>query len=100
MKGCQIPFPSQPLQQQLSRKIQLNLKEKSVQAEEIGNLLRKVAIEEVHMKKISAKSQFGSNLFLVKKKDWGNRPVVNLKNLNQYIPSPPFPQNGEPAITE
>ena len=86
VKGYQIPFLSQPLQQLLPREIHLNLKEKSVVAEEIGNLLRKVAIEKVHMKKVSAKSQFVSNLFLVKKKDGGNRSVINLKNLNQYIP--------------
>ena len=86
VKGYQIPFLSQPLQQLLPREIHLNLKEKSVVAEEIGNLLRKVAIEKVHMKKVSAKSQFMSNLFLLKKKDGGNRPVINLKNLNQYIP--------------
>ena len=86
VKGYQIPFLSQPLQQLLPREIYLNLKEKSVVAEEIENLLRKVAIEKVHMKKVSAKSQFVSNLFLVKKKDGANRPVINLKNPNQYIP--------------
>ena len=46
-------FPT--LQQQLARDIHLNLKEKSAVAEEIGNLLKKVAIEKVHMKKVSAK---------------------------------------------
>ena len=85
MKGYQIPFLPQPRQQQLPSEIHLNLKEKSVVAEEIGNLLKKVAIEKVHMKKVSAKIQFVSNLFLVKKKDGGNKPVINLKNLNQYI---------------
>ena len=55
VKGYQIPFFSQPLQQQSTRKIHLNLKEKSAVAEEIGNLLKKVAIEKVHMKKVSAK---------------------------------------------
>ena len=84
MKGYQILFLSQPLQQQLPREIHLNLKEKSVVAEEIGNLLKKVAIEKVHMKKVSAKSQFVSNLFLVKKKDGGNRPVINLKKIPHH----------------
>ena len=87
MKGYHIILLSQPLQQQLPREIHLNLKEKSVVEEEIGNLLKKVAIAKVHMKKVSAKSQFLSNLFLVKKKDGENRPVINLKNLNQYIPN-------------
>ena len=50
------------IQQQLPREIRLNLKQKSVVVEEIGNLLKKVAIEKVHIKKVSAKSQFASNL--------------------------------------
>ena len=73
-----IFFLSQPLQQQLPREIHLTLKEKSVVAEEIRNLLKKVAIEKVHIKKLSAKIQFVNNLFLVKKKDRDNKPVINL----------------------
>ena len=30
--------------------------------------------------------QFLSNIFIVKMKDGGNRPVINLKESNQYIP--------------
>ena len=37
------------------------------------------------MKKDSAKSHFVSNLFLAKKKDGGNRPIIIFKNLNHYI---------------
>ena len=40
VKGYQIPFLSQPLQQEVPREIHLNLKEKSGVAEEIGNLLK------------------------------------------------------------
>ena len=32
-----------------------------------------------------SKGEFASNLFLVKKKDRGQRPVINLKQLNAYI---------------
>ena len=46
------------------------------------NLLNKGAVEEVYPQK----DQFLSNIFIVKKKDDGNRPVINLKELNQYIP--------------
>ena len=52
--------------------------------------MKKVAIEKVHLKKISPKSQLVSNLFIVKKMDGGNRPVINLKNLNQCIPQHHF----------
>ena len=90
VKGYQIPFLSGPLQQQLPREFHINLKEKSIVAEEIRNLLKKVAIEKVHMEKVSAKSQFVSNLFVVKKKNRGSRPVINLKNLNKYIPHQNF----------
>ena len=34
---------------------------------------------------MSTKDQFLSNIYVVKKKD-GGRPVINLKELNQYIP--------------
>ena len=63
-------------------------------AEEIGNLLKKVAIEKVHMKKVSAKSQFVSNLFLVKEKNGGQQACHQFE-----ISLPPF-QNGEPLIIE
>ena len=74
----------------MSREIHLNLQE------EIGNLLEKVAIEKVHMKKVSAKIHFVSNLFLIKKKDGGNRQFEESKSVH---PPPPF-QYGQPAIIE
>ena len=46
-------------------------------------MLEKKAIGIVHFPN---KNQFLSSLFLVSKKDGGNRPVINLKSLNQHIP--------------
>ena len=49
--------------------------------QEVEAMLRKGALHLVHSKD----SQFLSNLFLVPKKDGGNRSVINLKALNSLI---------------
>ena len=51
-------------------------------AKEVESRLKKGAIQETSVKK----DQFSSNLFLIGKKDGENRPVINLKNLNAFIP--------------
>ena len=58
------------------------MQEKEAMLLEVGNILKKSAVEQV----CPQKDQFLSNTFTVKKKDGGNRPVINLKELNQYIP--------------
>ena len=61
-------------------------KRKIILVEKIRNLLKKVVLERIYTKKFSAERQFASNLFLAKQKDGQNRSVINLKDLNQYIP--------------
>ena len=53
-------------------------------------MLEKGAIQKV----VPTQGQFLSNLFLVEKKDGGNRPVINLKNLNKFIPYEHFKMEG------
>ena len=53
-------------------------------------MLEKGAIRKVQ----PSKGEFVSNLFLVKKKDGGQRPVINLKQLNAYIPYCHFKMEG------
>ena len=57
------------------------MQEKETVSIEVENLLEKGAVEQVCPKK----DQFLGNMSIVKKKDGGNRPVINLKELNQYI---------------
>ena len=54
--------------------------------EEVRELLGKGAITEVH----NPQGGFYSNLFLVPKKDGGQRPVINLKALNSFIQTEHF----------
>jgi len=58
--------------------------------EEIQSMLGKGAIKKVP----SQKGEFLSSIFLVPKKDGGNRPVINLKNLNSFIPYQHFKMEG------
>lgn len=59
-------------------------KEQEVFSSETENLLKKVAVETVCVESQQEK-QFVSNIFLVKKKDGGNRSVINLKKSNEFI---------------
>ena len=82
VKGYKIPFHSKPFQP-------IVLKIELVKVE-VKEMLKKGAIRKVQ----PSKGEFVSNLFLVKKKDGAQRPVINLKQLNGYIPNCPFKMEG------
>ena len=58
--------------------------------QEVLEMLEKGTIEKV----VPKQGQFLSNLFLVEKKDGGNHPVINFKNLNKFIPYEHFKMAG------
>ena len=82
VKGYQIPFLCRPKQRREPKEINFLMQEKETISLEVENLLKKGTVEKVCPKK----DQFLSNIFIAKKKDGGNRSVINLKELNQYIP--------------
>ena len=82
MSGDTNPrFLAKPFQSFQSKTFVRNQQEAKIIQGEIDALLEKEAIEPIP----HSQAKFVSNLFLVKKKLGGFRPVMNLKSLNQFI---------------
>ena len=81
VKGWEIPFLETPSQSHIT-KIHMSTGEKQIINLEIEELINKGAIRKTH----PIQGQFISSLFLREKKDGSQRPILNLKNLNKYIP--------------
>ena len=82
VRGYKIPFILLSWQLRLPKNpCQLTKKASDLVDQEVQDMLRKGTIVVPDPKE----DQFLSSLFLVKKKDEENRPVVNLKELNRNI---------------
>jgi len=68
----------------------LTKKQEILIQKEIEEMLEKGAIQQAQ----PTVNQFLSSIFLVPKKDGGNRPVINLKKLNEFIPYQHFKMEG------
>jgi len=77
-----LDFHSKPYQLKPPYQAKMSKEETSLISQEVKAMLGKGAIQKV----TNVEGQFLSNLFLVPKKDGGNRPVINLKSLNSFIP--------------
>ena len=76
-----IPFNKNPVQQKITETPHMNLDQRHQVQVEIDMLEKGAMCQTSHLKE-----EFLSNVFLVGKKGGGNRPVINLKHLNQFIP--------------
>ena len=81
IQGYQIDLLWEPLQSLHPHTPQYSVEQSQLIVEEVQELLGKGAITEVH----NPQGGFYSNLFLVPKKDGGQRPVINLKALNSFV---------------
>ena len=88
--GTQIPFTTFPHQNQVPPLTFHNKSEKVAIDREISEMLQKGAIQVVS----PMNGEFLSSVFLVKKKDGENRPVINLKELNSYVTYQHFKMEG------
>ena len=81
VEGYQLEFESEPLQLQVPNEIPFSIEEQNIVSEEIKKLLSKGAIVPTDYEP----GQFVSTLFIVPKQNGKYRPVINLKNLNQFV---------------
>ena len=80
--GLKVPFLQPPIQNQLPSNIQFSEEEITVVHKEVEKLLqKKVIVETTH-----ESNEFVSNIFVREKKDQSYRMILNLKNLNSFIP--------------
>ena len=91
-------FFSTPDRVQLPKKIRLFLKEKPVVTEEIGNLLKKVAIEKLQSKRFLKKSVFVQSISS-KAKEWKQQACHQFEKSKSVHPQPSF-QTGDPTILQ
>jgi len=89
-EGYLIPFISEPKQIRVPKNPKVDREQKKLVQKEISEMLKKAAINVCK----DQKDQFISTIFLVGKKDEGNRPVINLKQLNTSIPCQHFKMEG------
>ena len=88
--GYQLHLLRTPHQYQVPNMIKTTLDNSSLVTLEITELLSKGAIVETQLTPHS----FVSQIFLVEKKDGGQRPVINLKGLNQFVRVEHFKMEG------
>ena len=84
---CETLYQSQP-----PRQLHFSEAEKSCLQEEVQNMLKKQAISETRERQRG--SGFHSQLFLIPKKDGGQRPIINLKRLNAFVKTEHFKMEG------
>ena len=91
VQGYQLEFISKPIQNYLAAKPGMSQTEQNILDQEVQTLLDKHAILPVSNPETAG---FISSVFVVSKKDGGNRPVVNLKPLNQFLVYEHFKMEG------
>ena len=90
VQGYQLELQVEPTQRVIPNPPQYSVEQGKLIEEEVSALLEKGAVSKVSQ----PNEGFYSNLFLVPKKDGGQRPVINLKALNQFLQPQHFKMEG------
>ena len=84
--GYQLELTETPIQARVPHQIKCSPESKSQVTLEVLELLSKGAVVETQ----ASPRSYLSQIFLVEKKDRGQRPVINLKGLNQFVKTEHF----------
>jgi len=95
VQGYQIELISKPWQVSVPTPPHLSTEQLQLINKEVAEMVQKGAVEQIH-----PSEGFYSNLFLVPKKDGGQRPVINLKALNQFVRKQHFKMEGIPNLKD
>ena len=90
VQGYQLELLEEPTQRVAPHPPQYSVEQSKLIEEEVSALLEKEAVSKVGQ----PNEGFYSNLFLVPKRDGGQRPVINLKALNQFLQPQHFKMEG------
>ena len=88
--GHQLDLTSPPRQAHVPQQIQTTTENATLITVEVAELLSKGAIVETQL----SPNSYVSQIFLVEKKGGGQRPVINLKGLNQFVVQEHFKMEG------
>ena len=88
--GYQLDLISAPYQSRMPQQIQTTTENATLITAEVAELVSKGAIVETQL----SPDSYVSQIFLVEKKDGGQRPVINLKGLNQFVVQEHFKMEG------
>ena len=98
VKGFQIPFITQPIQEHRPNPAVYSAEQSLLMQEEVSTLLEKGAV--IRVDNPQPQGNFYSTLFLVPKKGGQMRPVINLKNLNEWVAPQHFKMEGMGTLRE
>jgi len=90
IKGYQLELVQPPWQLRPMPAINCSVEESKMISTEIGELMSKGAVVET----TPSQGSFVSQIFLVEKKEGGQRPVINLKALNMFVKHEHFKMEG------
>ena len=99
LKGIKVPFidNTPPIQTTLQRELKMSIEEQTFVDQELSDILTQGFIWKLDSMILNV---WVSNIFLVPKKNWGFRMILNLKELNKHVVYTKFKMDGIEKVVQ